>query len=441
MALQQPASATRECWNGTWETTLAHKSVAHGRMEVQHEAGTDVATVKVTYDGLYYTNGTWTGSCAWPPREGSASRVTGEIDLCDLQRPSEDCICGTYSLRGNLVDRGSFRLQRELAVAPEKKQAPVERGEDLIPTRRFYNEWSGHTLPHLTRVFDGLRRQGKTSFVYLAGDSSLDNKAWLLWDDKGQACNGYENVLDKPDVVQDICHWINVCLSKQSSQSSVAAINTSIEATTLAMRADGKLLPQDYFLRDHLTAQDTLIVSVGGNDIALAPSLATVAHLISLLALPAFLLSVNPSFHYLVRMFRDSVQAYIENLTSKARPRRVLVCMIYYPCAVLDRTSWAARFLSISGYDRNPKHLQTIIQALFREATQQIRIEGTEVVPVPLYEILDVNNPKHYKKRVEPSVEGGRLMAERFVELLSAGASSHAKGSEHLAQEGLGLRQ
>eukprot|EP00964_Phaeocystis_antarctica_P075395 scaffold46517_cov50-Phaeocystis_antarctica.AAC.1 len=35
------------------------------------------------------------------------------------------------------------------------------------------------------------------------------------------------------------------------------------------------MLAQDQFVRDHIEATDTLVVSVGGNDVALRPSVAT----------------------------------------------------------------------------------------------------------------------------------------------------------------------
>jgi hypothetical protein len=33
---------------------------------------------------------------------------------------------------------------------------------------------------------------------------------------------------------------------------------------------------QDRFVKEHITAEDVLVVSVGGNDIALAPSIGTI---------------------------------------------------------------------------------------------------------------------------------------------------------------------
>jgi len=59
-----------------------------------------------------------------------------------------------------------------------------------------------------------------------------------------------------------------------------------VEATTLQQRV-WKLLPQDQFLCDHIESRDILLVSIGGNDIALAPSPCTVCSMAGLISLPS----------------------------------------------------------------------------------------------------------------------------------------------------------
>jgi hypothetical protein len=54
-----------------------------------------------------------------------------------------------------------------------------------------------------------------------------------------------------------------------------------VEATTLNERCL-RLRPQDIFVRDHLQANDVLVVSIGGNDVALAPTPCTIASIIGL---------------------------------------------------------------------------------------------------------------------------------------------------------------
>lgn len=77
-------------------------------------------------------------------------------------------------------------------------------------------------------------------------------------------------------------------------------------------------------------------------------------------------------------MFGDKVKEYIQKLTSKKKPKKVLVCMIYYPD--LKRTgSWADNTLDLLGYDENsdPSKLQGIISRLYDLGTSSIKLEGT----------------------------------------------------------------
>lgn len=59
----------------------------------------------------------------------------------------------------------------------------------------------------------------------------------------------------------------------------------SVEATTLNERTY-RLRPQDVFLRDNIQSNDILIVSIGGNDVALCPTPTTIASVLGVLCLP-----------------------------------------------------------------------------------------------------------------------------------------------------------
>lgn len=69
----------------------------------------------------------------------------------------------------------------------------------------------------------------------------------------------------------------------------------SVEATQLNERCL-RLKPQDAFLRDNITKDDVLIVSVGGNDIARCPTICTIAALAGLLCLPVSCVQSGYSF-------------------------------------------------------------------------------------------------------------------------------------------------
>ena len=76
--------------------------------------------------------------------------------------------------------------------------------------------------------------------------------------------------------------------------------------------------------------------------------------------------------------------------------------------------SWADAALSLMRYNVDPGKLQCAIRQIFRHATSRVVVPGVEVVPVPLFEVLDARDEKDYEQRVEPSVVGGRKMAAAF---------------------------
>ena len=51
-----------------------------------------------------------------------------------------------------------------------------------------------------------------------------------------------------------------------------------------------RLLAQDVFIREHLTAADSVLISVGGNDIALSPTVRTVVNMLLLTRMPEWLI-------------------------------------------------------------------------------------------------------------------------------------------------------
>ena len=224
------------------------------------------------------------------------------------------------------------------------------------------------------------------------------------------------------------------------------------------------------------------MVSVGGNDIALAPAPCTIANMLGLICcvpkpciengcgvpLPcddcccgcgagclSTLLSCPPCGGYFLHLFGTRVRKYVESLVSKTKPKLVLVCMIYY----LDQkpgASWADGTLSALGFNRDPSKLQLLIRKVrkereqilkrgpnsnrlffahvstsqtFEHATSKIKIPGVEVVPVPLFEVLDGTRTEDYVARVEPSAVGGRKMAEFILDKIEQGGVGAAYGA------------
>ena len=140
--------------------------------------------------------------------------------------------------------------------------------------KNYYEPFYGHDPEHLALALAALRRR-HDSVVFLAGDSSLDNKYWFSsW---AEALHGYEDVLEPAVMKRDVCYWVNEEAAREGK--SIGCLNAAVEATSLNDRSFGRLLPQDAFIRDAIDANDVLVVSVGGNDVALQPLLCTAVNL------------------------------------------------------------------------------------------------------------------------------------------------------------------
>ena len=137
-------------------------------------------------------------------------------------------------------------------------------------------------------------------------------------------------------------------------------------------------------------------------------------------------------FGYFIDLFKNQVENYVLRLVGKRRPRKILVSMIYYPD--VNGGGWADGALGALCYGTCPGRLQAAIRMAFEHGTRRIRIPGTEVVPVPLFEVLDSTDSRDYLQRVEPSVEGGRKMGRYFADIIS-GTVQGSVGNEPLATD------
>lgn len=170
----------------------------------------------------------------------------------------------------------------EYSVPTDMAMDRTEHVPSVLSARSYYNEYHGHRVPHLVAVFAALKRYDAprdTPIIWTAGDSSLDNKYWF--GQTGDALEAYGQVLDPPTQVKDVAYWVNRRSIERGSR--YRAINTAVEATTLNERSCGRLLPQDRFLRDNVGPEDIVVVSVGGNDIAMAPAPCTICNILCLI--------------------------------------------------------------------------------------------------------------------------------------------------------------
>jgi hypothetical protein len=195
-----------------------------------------------------------------------------------------------------------------------------------------------------------------------------------------------------------------------------------VEESTLAERDGGKLLPQDAFIRANIRPEDVLVVSVGGNDIALRPSAATIAAmgwLVFASSDAAIDAGTALGLGHFERMFRDDVAAYIEQLTARVKPRLVIACMVYFPHEQRG-DSWAEAALSALRYNDNPARVQRIMRRVYAQGTCKVAVPHVPVVPLALFDVLDSSPASHdYVARVEPSETGGRKMAAAIWRLVS----------------------
>lgn len=285
---------------------------------------------------------------------------------------------------------------------------------------RFYFEWKGHQIQDLEtfHAITTAQRPGKP-IIYLAGDSSLDNKYWVGSEERpsNEIPDIYRHALDKPTPKPDVSFWLNHLLGDRAT-----CINTAVEESMLRQR-DRELLAHDKFICDNIQPQDILIVSVGANDIALKPLPCTIRHMLQLAwATPRSSLEKGTasSLKYFKHMFGNKIQDYVERMTAKIKPRAIIICMIYYPLeSGLGQQSWADTQLKALGYNTWPGQLQTAISTLYKIATRDIKVDGTKIVPCALHEILDGKTANDYTARVEPNEHGGKKMAQKFMELIN----------------------
>ena len=327
----------------------------------------------------------------------------------------------------------------------------------MVDARDYYSEYYGHPVGQLGLVENRLRSAGKEEMIFLVGDSSLDNKHWFVTEEP--AVNGYETILKPPRSRCDVAYHINRGLV-QRGETGMACVNGAVEATTLNDRSWGHLLAHDKFVRDNLQDNDVLVVSVGGNDIALAPLLCTCCNIIPLLGcgaccpsrvldlcscacppdvytmsrgyldggccccgLPGCLTGVltgfPPGLGYFVDLFGNRVRSYVKRLTAKTKPKLVVLCMIYY-LDVRGRGSWADTTLKLLGYNVAPAILQHAIRLVYKFGTSRIRLPGLTILPFPLYDVLDGSDTRDYVDRVEPSVVGGAKIANALLDAILA---------------------
>lgn len=189
-----------------------------------------------------------------------------------------------------------------------------------VASADYFGEYHGHLIEHLEVVHTALRGpDGQRPIIWLAGDSSLDNKHWLLGQPRVRPVDAMRSVLEPPRSVPDVAHQLAAECERRGLPYAV--INCAVEESTLGARCGGsELLPQDRFLRDHLRTSDIVVVSVGGNDVALRPTFSTVTSMAALVfCAPSALVRSGWALglRHFLQLYRRDGSGYLNALTLK----------------------------------------------------------------------------------------------------------------------------
>ena len=156
-------------------------------------------------------------------RSARASVVDGSSVATDVAehepvRAGEEAarLLMTSASRGSSLPRRRSELHREFCAGaaksdrcPARKTLPAHAMP--VRTSSYYATYHGHDVEHLEELLPVLRRggnDGKRACIFLAGDSSLDNKFWF--ENSADALNGYEHALEPPRMKLDICYWLKL---------------------------------------------------------------------------------------------------------------------------------------------------------------------------------------------------------------------------------------
>lgn len=309
----------------------------------------------------------------------------------------------------------------EPKLLPKQQNLPKQISQQQISAKHFYNSYYGHKMPHIELLYKHFKKLSpKSSIVFLAGDSSLDNKHWIIGKQAKDATYGYDTFLVPPLMVRDICYNLSNSINKKGIHNTFV-LNCAVEEATIGNKKQ-YLNSQDKFILSRITSNDILVVSIGGNDMALNPTISTMWNMFKLVTFNGKEYIKNTphkawGIDHFIELFKDGITAYIAKLINLQTPRKVIVCTIYYP----DKTrtgSWADDVLGKLGYDSDPEKLQLIIQHIHKEAICKIKIPGVDIVPLALYTALDGNISSDYVARVEPSETGGEKIADVLANLL-----------------------
>ena len=322
--------------------------------------------------------------------------------------------------------------------------------KELVSSITFQSNYYGHIISDLQSILTHFKQKKDISFVWLCGDSSLDNKYWTHG--TTPALNGFEDILSSldgpygpygPTMPLDVGYHLNEECDINNSNKVV--LNCAVEASTLGERVlsstNVRLTQHDIFIQENIGKKDVLVVSLGANDISLKWDYWTVYNASKLYYLnsqKSIENDINKCWGgpYFVDLFKNKIEQYLTVMLSKTLPSKVIVCCIYFPDENTSSGGWADYILKMLMYDTNPEILQSVIKGIYKKCHSEIKIQGiltttttttplliltllgTTVVPYPMYQSLNGKETMDYCSRVEPSVLGGSKLAADIFKLL-----------------------
>lgn len=287
---------------------------------------------------------------------------------------------------------------------------------------KFYDPYYGHPLKILNFLKQEFEEK-QFNFIYFLGDSTLDNKHWVR-NKPQKSLPLFEKNLEY--MLPDISFFMNKKLYENNEK--YICLNFAVEENHLKNRnnsTNNNLIPlngwEDY-VSSNLTENDILIVSIGGNDLALKLNIPIILNLCLSLFLSDDLLRKNPYLiYYILDIYKNYLKQFLLDIIKYKKPKMIVLCGVYFPC-IDYQDSWCKNILNIMKYNvpSYRKNIHCVLEMLFEEGLKSLNsenipeLEGIEIKYIPLYKVLNCEDKEDYVAGVEPSVQGGEKMAEAF---------------------------
>lgn len=274
----------------------------------------------------------------------------------------------------------------------------------MLSSKEYYATEKGHSAENVRKVHKGLLDFGYERFVFLVGSSTLDNKNYVSNSMSYYPVSGYEKVLTD-SCLPDICFYMNYFLKVDGNRQS--CINCAIEDSDITERLS-ELYGQDAFIRDNISEEDTLVISVGFDEFT---SQRTQFNMRMLLRVSEQDFSDrSPCYLHFKSIVCERLEMYIKEVTSKKIPKCVIICMGYYPCDATSKCNNPCCLKCIV-YDKNPEGIKHLMKVIFEDAITKIAIPKVRIKFLSLYDVIDNKDEKLYTNCIYPSQEGGVLIA------------------------------